>query len=417
MSYHRAALTAKQPPGAGPSPLRAGSLATHNGRTSLVHLVFLLTYYHPHLSGLTIAARNRVEGLAARGHQVTVICSQHRQALPLRESRQGVEIVRLPVRFRSGKGVWMPGLRACLHQQAKTADAIVQCLPVSPMEAWASAGVSRALGKPLVLDYACDLQLPGGWLARLTEAAVMQGHIAAGKQARAIVVSSRSYADASPFLTQFPGKLQIVPLTMRIGVPEPARVAELRAQHAATGEKLIGFAGRMAAEKGVEVLLDAAARLRERGIPVRVLVAGDVDGVIGEQRYREQILRRVRELGDACRVLGVIQPDLSAFFAACDVLVLPSLNRTESFGMVQAEAMLCGTPVVASRLPGVREAVERIGMGLLVEPGDAEALADAIGRVLAKPGDYRKDTALIEREFSAERSLDVFENLLREVAE
>jgi glycosyltransferase involved in cell wall biosynthesis len=382
-----------------------------------VNLLYLLTYYHPHLSGLTIAARNRVEGLAARGHRVTVVCSQHKQGLLLRESLPGVEIVRVPVRFRSGKGVWMPGLRARLREHAAVADALVQCLPVSPMEAWASAGVSRALRKPLVLDYACDLQLPGGWGARLTEAAVMRGHLAAGRQARAIVVSTQSYADASPFLTRFPEKLRIVPLTMRIGTPEPSRVAELRAQHAAQGEKLIGFAGRMAAEKGVEVLLDATVRLREQGLPVRVLIAGEVDGVIGEQRYRDKILGRIRELRDGCRVLGVIQPDLSAFYAACDVLALPSLNRTESFGMVQAEAMRCGTPVVASRLPGVRESVERTGMGLLVEPGDAGELAEALARVLRHPEEYRKDPAAIEQEFSAARSLDVFEAMLREVVQ
>lgn len=380
-----------------------------------MNLLFLLTYYHPHLSGLTIAARNRAEGLAARGHRVTVICSQHKAALPLRESPQGVEIVRVPVRFRSGKGVWMPGLRACVREHAAGADAMVQCLPVSPMEAWTAAGVSRALGKPLVLDYACDLHLPGGWLARLTEAAVLRGHMAAGKQARAMVVSTRSYADASPFLTRFPEKLRIVPLTMRIGKSQPARVAELRAQHAAQGEKLIGFAGRMAAEKGVEVLLDAATQLRDQGFAVRVLIAGEVDGVIGEQRYREKILGRIAELRDGCRVLGVIQPDLSAFYAACDVLVLPSLNRTESFGMVQAEAMLCGTPVVASRLPGVREAVERTGMGLLATPGDAGELAEALASVLCDPAAYRKDPAAIEWEFSAERSLDTFEAVLEEV--
>jgi glycosyltransferase involved in cell wall biosynthesis len=77
--------------------------------------------------------------------------------------------------------------------------------------------------------------------------------------------------------------------------------------------------------------------------------------------------------------------------------------------------MRCGTPVVASRLPGVREAVERTGMGLLATPGDAGELAEALASVLRHPAAYRKDPAAIEREFSAGRSLDMFEAVLEEV--
>jgi hypothetical protein len=68
---------------------------------------------------------------------------------------------------------------------------------------------------------------------------------------------------------------------------------------------------------------------------------------------------------------------MPAFFAACDVVVVPSLNSTETFGLVQVEAMLCGTPSIASDLPGVRRPPRMTGMGEVVPIGDSSALAEA----------------------------------------
>ncbi len=397
-------------------PAHRGTEPRRTGwRAATVKILFLVTYYHPHLSGLTIAARNRAEGLAARGHEVTVICSQQRRELAREEIAGGVRVLRLPVRMRFGKGVWMPGYARCALKEARRSDVVVQCLPVSPPEALASTWAARRGGKPLILDYACDVRLPGGLKSRIIEAAVGRGHSVAARSARAIVVSTASYAKASPFLRRFSDRLRVVPLTIRIPSADREAAQAFRRAHAANGERLVGFAGRMSSEKGIEVLLEALRLTRARGRAVKLLLAGDVDGVIGERAYRERILRQIDALGDACRLLGVVKPDLSAFYAACDVLVLPSLNSTESFGMVQIEAMLCATPVVASRLPGVREPVEATGMGLLAEPGDAPSLANAIETVLDDHGRFCVARASLENRFSAEHSLDVFEQLLREV--
>jgi glycosyltransferase involved in cell wall biosynthesis len=378
-------------------------------------VLFLLTYCHPHISGLTIANMNRAEELAARGYAVSVLCSRNRAGLPLEETLRGVRVRRVPVRFRLGKGVWMPGYGRRLMEEAARHDVLVQCLPASPVEAWGAARAARKLRKPLVVDYACDLQLPGGLSARAIEMAAEWGHQMAARQARAMVVSTADYARHSPFASQYLGKMRNIPLTIRISRPDGVAVQALRTRHAPAGEKLIGFAGRMAAEKGIQVLLEATSLLRAKGLPVRLLLAGDVYGVIGEAAYQQRISKLMQPLGEDCRVLGVMEPDLSAFYGACDVLALPSLNRTESFGMVQAEAMLCGTSVVASDLPGVREAVRQTGMGRIVPPGDASALATALEDVLMNPQRYTAPPETIRSAFASERSVTEFEQLLRDV--
>lgn len=384
----------------------------HGGKP---RVLFLLTYYHPHISGLTIANANRAEALAARGYTVSVLCSRHREGLAREEILRGVRVRRVPVRFRLGKGVWMARYGQELKEQASQHDVLVQCLPSSPVETWGVARVARKLRKPLVIDYACDLQLPGGLSARAIEMAAGWGHGVAAQQAQAMVVSTADYARYSPFASRYLEKMRNIPLTITIPAPDKEAVAALRLQHAAAGEKVIGFAGRMAAEKGIEVLLEATAILRAKGMAVRLLLAGDVHGVIGEAAYQQRILRLMQPLGDHCRVLGVMEPDLSAFYGACDVLALPSLNRTESFGMVQAEAMLCGTPVVASDLPGVRVAVRQTGMGQIAPLGDAAALAAALEEVLMNPQRFTASPETVRCAFAAEHSVAEFERLLRDV--
>ncbi|MGD0202245.1 MAG: glycosyltransferase family 4 protein, partial [Bryobacteraceae bacterium] len=232
--------------------------------------------------------------------------------------------------------------------------------------------------------------------------------------ARASVFGTEDYAAASPYAARFREKVRIILPIVEIPVPDPAAVGALRQRHAPRGERLIGFVGRLAAEKGIHVLLDALERLLAAGHNARLLMAGDTDTVIGEAAYRRRILTRLGGLGDRCRLLGIVEPDLSAFYAACDVLALPSLNRTESFGLVQAEAMLCGTPVVASDLPGVRMAVRWTGFGRSVPPGDAGALAEAIAGVLAERAGGAPPPQCIRQRFAAQDSIGRFEALLEE---
>ncbi|MGI8486100.1 MAG: glycosyltransferase family 4 protein, partial [Thermomicrobiales bacterium] len=112
--------------------------------------------------------------------------------------------------------------------------------------------------------------------------------------------------------------------------------------------------------------------------------------------------------------LGVLSgQELADFYAACDVLVLPSINWTETFGLVQVEAMLCGTPSICSDLPGVREAVRLTGMGRTAKPGDANDLAAAIIDVIANRDRYVKPATEIADRFSLPVTIDAYEGVYK----
>lgn len=122
----------------------------------------------------------------------------------------------------------------------------------------------------------------------------------------------------------------------------------------------------------------------------------------------------VARVGDRCEFLGTLsERELAAFYSACDVTVLPSVNSTEGFGLVQLESMLCGTPVVATDLPGVRIPVQMTQMGLIVPPRDAAALAHAVVDVILNRPNYVQPRAEIEHHFPFEQLVERYEKLLQ----
>jgi glycosyltransferase involved in cell wall biosynthesis len=128
--------------------------------------------------------------------------------------------------------------------------------------------------------------------------------------------------------------------------------------------------------KRLNLLLRAASVLRSRGLPVRCRVVGD-----GPERERLLALWRELRLEGVVEWLGNLpQAALARQYNACDAFCLPSVQ--EGFGIVFLEAMAAGKPIVAARAAAVPEVVEQ---GLLVEPENSEALADAIARLEADP--------------------------------
>ncbi len=377
-------------------------------------ILVALTYYRPHISGLTIYVERVARALAARGHDVQILTSQYDRRLPQEEMRDGVRIRRVPVWMRVSKGVIMPTIGLWATRLARWADVLWLHLPQFDAAGIALRG--RLFHKPVVLTYHCDVTLPPGLLNRVANVAVhLMDHLAA-RLADVIVSYTEDYARHSPYLSRYMHKVQVIPPPVEIPVPRPEAVAAFRARWGLEGQVVIGMAARLAAEKGVEYLLEALPQILAVYPNARVLFAGPYRNVLGEEAYARRLAPLFERYRDHWTFIGVLEPEeMATFFASCDVVVLPSLNATESFGLVQVEAMLCGTPVVASDLPGVRVPTQVTGMGLTVPPRDSQALAQAILHVLANRPAFCRPREWVERHYNTLRTAIEYEALFREL--
>ncbi len=382
-----------------------------------MRILTVLTYYRPHTSGLTIYAERLARAFARRGHQVTVLTTQYDKSLPRDEMLDGVHVIRVPVAVRISKGVLAPTFGLVATKLVWEHDVIQLHLP--QFDAPGVAFRARLFGKPSLLTYHCDLRLPLGPFNRFVNLVVKFQNNMAGILANAIVTYTQDYADNSSYLSRYRHKLTPILPPVELPPPAPGSVEAFgREHHVAERRPVIGMVTRFAAEKGVEVLLDALPAVLEKYSNAQVLFAGQYQNVLGEQAYADRLMPRIRKYEDEgyWKFLGNLsQLQLAAFYPNVDVLVVPSLNSTEAFGLVQIEAMMNDVPCVASALPGVRQPVRMHGMGKVVPIGDPSALAEAMLGILAERGKYRCDTAALARLYAPDTVAQEYEKLFEKL--
>lgn len=376
-----------------------------------MRILIALTYYRPHYSGLTIYAERQARALAARGHQVTILTSRFDNSLKSLEIVNGVEVVRPRVWFHISKGVIMPSILLRAWQILHRVDVVN--LHVPQLDAAGIAILSRMMDKPVVMTYHCDLYLPKSLINRLANlASDIANHITA-RMANVIVQNSQDYAENSIFLNRYIEKLQMVYPPVELNQVQPSTIEAFRRKYAIEpGQRVIGMAARLATEKGVEFLAQALPAILECFPQARVLHVGPYLDVIGEEAYGQRVMKLIEPVRDRWTWLGVVpDEEMSAFFHTCEVLALPSLNSTESFGIVQVEAMMCGAPVVVSDLPGMRVPVQQTGKGIVIPSADAPALAGAIIRILDQPQDYQGNAGPLVKQSTPAAVAEAYERI------
>ena len=380
-------------------------------------ILTVLTYYRPHTSGLTIYAERLARAFARRGHQITVMTAQYDQSLPREEMMDGVRVIRVPVAVRVSKGVIAPTFGLVATKLVWEHDVIQLHLP--QFDAPGVAFRARLFGKPAVLTYHCDLRLPPGLFNRFVNLVVKFQNNMAGILADHIVTYTQDYADHSSYLSRYRNKLTPILPPVELPPPAPGSVEAFAAAHRTRERRpVIGMVTRFAAEKGVEVLLEALPSVLEKYPKAQVLFAGQYQNVLGEQAYADRLMPRIKKFEEmGCwKFLGNLsQQQLAAFYPNMDVLVVPSLNSTESFGLVQVEAMMNNVPCVASALPGVRRPVQMHAMGKVAPIGDSSALAGALLAIFAEKEKYRCDTAALVQRYDPDSVAQEYEKLFEKL--
>ncbi len=367
-------------------------------------ILIALYYYHPYVSGLSLLAKMLAEGLAARGNTVTVLTMQYDKNLSEHQALNGVNIVRAKVLGKLGKGLMSVDFLIKLVQLSKTHDVVNPHLPM------AHIGLALPLidNNKLMPQYHCDLNLGPGIVSKVIERVSYWLMGKTLERSSKIIVTTKDYFSCSHFSRFLSRTCEIYPPVdeSRFGKREHT---ELRARLGIkTDTKLIGFVGRIVAEKGLEYLLKAIPLLENRLDDFMVLVAGEHTKVAGGS-VKHDVDVLVNKHPDRVKLVGHLRfDDLVAFYNLIDVLVLPSVDPLEAFGMVQVEAMLCGTPVVASDMPGVREVINRTGFGRLVRPRDPQDIADRVCELLESPVNIPREALA---DFNYDRIIDQYEEV------
>lgn len=367
------------------------------------NILMVLNYYYPYISGVSEVARLLSEELVAQGHTVTVLCSNH-DHLPKEEVIHGVQVIRAPIQCKISKGTVSFQFISWAVKLARQADIVNLHAPML------ESGIITALigGEKCVTTYQCDIDLAKGFINSLIKWGMNRMNAWGLKNTSRILVTTRDYGMHSRFAGKYPDKL----VEVRGPIKDYTHVEVLRSQT----KQCVGFCGRIVMEKGIDVLIHAFAMVKEKLPAAQLLIGGDYANVAGGSIYPELEKIIAEEKISDVLFLGKIPEDkMAEFYSGLDVFVLPSINPLEAFGLVQVEAMYCGTPVVASDLYGVRTIVQNTGMGMIHKKGDAEDLARCIIEILTNPKEYQKDREWIRSMYSTAQCVKAYETAYDEV--
>ncbi len=371
--------------------------ARHHGDADLL---MVLNYYAPYVSGLTNVARDIAEALVARSWRVRVVTTRHDPTLPATDVCNGVEVERAPVLATIGKGPVSPSF--VRQAVAATRRCAVVNLHLPMLEAGL---ISRWSHASIVTTYHCDVSLPPGRLNDIQRRVIDSSSRSALNRSAAMVVTSNDYAEHSRLWPQLSRGA--------VAIPPPCHQREAGVARYRDGDGFhIGFLGRIVEEKGIEYLVDAVRQIDDPQL--RLLIAGEFSAVAGGSVI-ERVRNRIQ--GDSrIRLLGFLSEDeLGDFYASLDAFALPSVNPFEAFGIVQVEAMLCGVPVLASNLPGVRVPVLQTGFGLLAEIRDVTEIRRGLEELRDRPWDRADGISQAQAAFSLAAVIDSYEAVLKAV--
>ena len=365
----------------------AGDTTTESSNRRLRILMLSWEYPPVLVGGLGRHVHALATSLAAAGHEVTVV-TRHAGDAPLEELREGVRVVRAPEDPPSfplatpSLLAWTMAFNHALTRAALHATATEEYDLVHAHD-WlvthTAVTMRDHLGVPLVATiHATEAGRHQGWLPEEMNRTIHTVEYWLGHEAAHVITCSGYMRwEVAHLLDLSEEQITVIPNGVHAPIWQaaPRAVARARARYADTGP-MIGFAGRLVYEKGVQHLVHALPELRDRHPGLRLVVAGDGP-------YKPELQAEVSRLRLDRHVhfAGFVGNDLAATFAASDTVVVPSIY--EPFGMVALEAAAAGAPLAVAATGGLAEIVEPGITGLTFPAKNPEALAEAVSTLLA----------------------------------
>ncbi len=371
-----------------------------------MRIVQITPFFYPHAGGVESHVRSLAGEFARLGHEVTVVTSRHDSSLPLTEEFEGYRILRA----KSWAVVYNTPIAPATRRLIASVPGDVFHLHFPPP--LTSYFAVRGLGRrevPRCLTYHCDLYLEGAVGSVLTGLYSTLFLPPTLDRVNRIIAHTRSYASTSRALRG--RRLEIVPSAVDVRRFRPdLDGSAVRERLGLTGHRVLAFTGRLVPHKGVDVILRA---LRDLPADVALLLVGHGPRLADLQA----LARRLGVEGRVRFCTSVTDEELPYYLRAADIFVFPSQNRLEGFGLVVAEAMASGLPVIIADMPGVREVIEPGHEGLLVEPLIARDLVSKILELLDDPARRQVMGAAARKRAEERYSLEIVARQLLTVYE
>ncbi|UCE84591.1 MAG: glycosyltransferase family 4 protein [Deltaproteobacteria bacterium] len=337
-----------------------------------------------------------MEGLRRRGHDNVLLCPAGSRSE--REARErGIACRAIPARTEwNPANVWR--VRAALRAAAPDLVHLH-----TGRANWLGGLAARPLHVPVITTRRMDRAVKRNVRTRLLYGSLVRRAVAISGAIERQLLAGGVRASM----------VRVIPSAVDAATLRPQRTREaVRAAEGLDAETpCLLLLAALVRRKGIDVLLEALARLAQEGLEPALWIAG-------EGPERGALERRAGGLGVSARVRFLGQrADRADLLAACDVVVLPS--RQEGLGVAALEAMALARPVVATRVGGLGEAVVHERTGLLVPPDDVRALAEALARLL-RDASLRESLgaagpARLAQGYRPDQMVDAYERLYREV--
>jgi glycosyltransferase involved in cell wall biosynthesis len=368
-----------------------------------VRVVQVGKYYYPYVGGIETHLYTLCHALKSRVDLDVIVSNT--SAITARDVHEGISVTRCAAYGHLASTSLSPTMVWELSQRAY--DVVHVHLP-HPVGALGYLTSRKPRRHRLIVSYHSDV-VRQKRLSRLYDPLVDRLLMRADR----VIATSPNYLETSPVLQRFADKCTVIPygIDLELFRSTPEREAAARAIRARYGAGLLCVAvGRLIYYKGFEFAIRALARVPDAKLML-----------IGDGPLRPELERLAAECGVRERVhfLGSIpNGDVPPYYFASDLYLLPSIARSEAFGIVQIEALACGLPVINTELASGVPFVSRHGeTGLTVAPSDTEALARAMVELADAPERRREMSRLAreraERDFSKEalckRMLSVYE--------
>jgi len=360
-----------------------------------IRLLLVTDFFYPHWTGIAKSVFSLTKSLQDR-FTITVLTVRFDNKLPQQEKIDAITIIRSNYLFAISRSKYSLAIIGDFLRRMSSTDCVFINSPSANIVFFSV--LAKMFGKKLLIFHQGDLILPPSLPNKIIEKVFDLSCFIAFSLADKVSTYTTDYARHSrvlrPFLKKFtPVLLPVVLQSKNDNDNSLETIERLEKQ-----KKIIfGFAGRFVEEKGFDILFQAIPQVLEQLPNAHFVIAG------AEMSY-EDFFGKNKALFDHVKnhitFVGLLDDTkLQQFYRGIDCIIVPS--RSDCFNLVQAEAMLCGTPAIVSDIPGLRYLVKESGFGLTFKSESPDTLAEAMVHFI------KEKPAILKNEKNLQKILDL----------